>query len=274
MTDVQGGEAADAGAAPEAAVLSQETERDYDTEARDTGWRPKEEWTGKPENWKDAKTWVEHGDLRTSIRNEVRAEVKAEYDGRFKRLERMSEKTVKQQKEHYEQQIADLKAGRSEAIKKGDEKLVERYDTAIEKAKEAAKDDGTGAAPDADVEAEFVTRNEWYGKDEELTALAERHSRLVAEAYFKEHGKPMPYELNLKQVEEKVKASALWKSKNEKPAANGHAAVDGGSDSPAAAGKPTLFSKLPPEAKAQCAKDVKAGLYPNNEAWAKVFLDL
>jgi len=267
MTDVQGGEAAGAEAAHEAAVSSQGAERDFETEARDQGWRPKEEWTGKPDNWKDAKTWVENGDLRSSIRNEVRAE----YEGRFAKLEKMGKKAQDAIKQGFEQQITDLKAERREAIKKGDDKLVDKYDDAIEKVKEAAKDDGT-ADTDTDVESAFVKRNEWYGKDDDLTGLAESISLRVAKAYANEHGKPMPYDLNLKEVEKQVKASALWKSKNDKPAANGHAAVDGGSDSPAAAPKTdTLFAKLPPEAKAMCAKDVKAGVYKTNEDWAKVY---
>jgi hypothetical protein len=277
MTDSQGGEAAivETNAGAEGAPVS--SERDYETEAREGGWRPQEEWTGKPDKWKDAKTWVENSDLPTRIRNEV----KAEYEERFARLEKMGKKAQDAIRNGYEQQIADLKAERSAAIKKGDEKAVEQYDTAIEKVKEAAKDDGTGP-DDADVEAAFVKRNEWYGTDEELTAIAERESRKVlkeyAEKFQKDNpGKPVPplsYEKNLAEVERRVKASALWKSRNEKPAANGHAAVDGGSDNPGSApSKSPTFDKLQPEAKKQFAADVKAGIYKSSESedWAKAY---
>ena len=58
-----------------------------------------------------------------------------------------------------------------------------------------------------------------------------------------------------------------------KTSGNGHSLVDSGGDFPGGANRAEpLFSKLPPEAKAQCVKDVKAGLYKNNEEWAKVYL--
>lgn len=267
MTIEAGGEAAEVDTTG-AEVAPVSSERDYDTEARETGWRPKEEWTGKPDNWKDAKTWVENTDLPTRIRNEVRAE----YEGRFANLEKMSKKAQTVIKQGYESQIADLKAGRSEAIKKADEKLVERYDDAIEKAKEAAKDEGESPI-EADVNAAFKKRNPWYGDDDDLTAMAILESNAIVQAYGLKHGKAMPDDLMLEAVERKVKASADYKAKYEKkPSANGHADVDGGSESPGAASKPnSMFAKLPPEAKAQCAKDVKAGVYKNNEAWAEAY---
>jgi hypothetical protein len=267
MTIDNGGEAAVVEAAPEAAVSSQQG-RDYEAEARDQGWRPQDEWTGKPDNWKDAKTWVEHGDLRSNIRNEVRAE----FEGRFANLEKMSKKAQTVIKQGYEAQIADLKEGRNAAIKSGNTALADKYETAIDQTKDAAKDDGESPVEE-NVNAAFKKKNPWYGDDDDLTAMAIVQSNAVSQAYTLKHGKPMPDAEMLEAVERKVKASPEYKAKfGDKPAANGHATVDGGSESPGAAPKTnTMFAKLPPEAKAQCAKDVKAGVYKTNEEWAQAY---
>ena len=39
----------------------------YEGEAREMGWRPKEEWQGEPEKWRDAKEFVERGELYGKI---------------------------------------------------------------------------------------------------------------------------------------------------------------------------------------------------------------
>jgi hypothetical protein len=262
MTDVQAGEAG--------VTETAHQERNYEAEASETGWRPEAEWSGKKENWKDARTWVENHDLPTRIRNEV----KAEYEDRFARLEKMGRHAQNVIKQGYEAQIADLKAGRSEAIKKGDVKTVERYDEAIDKTKEAAKSDGESPLEET-VNAAFKKRNPWYADDDDLTADAILISSAVSQAYTLKHDKPMPDDLMLEAVERKIKASADYKAKFGKPSANGHADVDGGSDDPGAAPKTgTFFAKLPPEARKQFAADVKAGTFKQSEseAWAKDYL--
>ena len=35
----------------------------YEGQAREMGWRPKDEWEGEPEKWRDAKEFVERGEL-------------------------------------------------------------------------------------------------------------------------------------------------------------------------------------------------------------------
>ena len=42
-------------------------ERDYEHDAQQEGWRPKEEWQGNPEQWVDAKTFVERGEKIAGI---------------------------------------------------------------------------------------------------------------------------------------------------------------------------------------------------------------
>lgn len=245
MTIEAGGEAAvvDTTTGAEGAPVS--SERDYEAEARKGGWKPQEEFSGDKDRWKDAKSWVEYGELRDSIRKDVAAE----YEGRFAKLETMSKKAQTVIKQGYEAQIADLKAGRNEAIKKGDTALAEKYETAIDQTKDAAKD--TGESPvEENVNAAFKKRNPWYGDDDDLTALAIVQSNAVSQAYTLKHGKPMPDNLMLEAVEKKVKATPEYQKKfGDKPSANGHADVDGGSSESSGGKRAKTWSDLPPEAK-------------------------
>ena len=48
-------------------VTKTESTNPYDKQAREMGWRPKEEWEGEPEKWRDAKEFVERGELYGKI---------------------------------------------------------------------------------------------------------------------------------------------------------------------------------------------------------------
>ena len=48
-------------------VTQTENTNPYDKQAREMGWRPKEEWEGEPEKWRDAKEFVERGELYGKI---------------------------------------------------------------------------------------------------------------------------------------------------------------------------------------------------------------
>lgn len=272
MTDDQGGEAAvvDTTTAPEAVVLSQDTvaARDYEAEAREQGWRPKEEWSGKPENWKDAKTYVEHGDVTAKI-----SKIEKDYEKRFERMEKMHGKTVEMLQREHAKEIAALKDERREAIKAGDADKVEKLDEQIEELKEAGPEKPlTGKELEKHnekVQADWIKANAWYETDEDMSAYALGVSQ-------REAGKNpnISIEDNLAKVDAAMRKKYPEFFGEKKPTgANGHAPVDSGGDfnGTPPARKDSLFAKLSPEAKQQCAKDVKAGLYKDNESWAKVY---
>jgi hypothetical protein len=272
MTDTQGGEATavDTTAAAEAVVLSQDTvvTRDFEAEAREQGWRPKEEWSGKPENWKDAKTYVEHGDVAAKI-----AKIEKDYEKRFERMEKMHGKTVEMLQREHAKELADLKADRREAIKAGDVDKAEKLDEQIEELKEAGPEKPlTGkelVKHNEQVQADWIKANTWYESDEDMAAYALGVSQRLAAK-----DPNITIEDNLAKVDEAMrKKYPDYFGGKKTTGANGHAPVDSGGDFTGAppARKDSLFAKLSPEAKAQCSKDVKAGLYKDNESWAKVY---
>lgn len=252
----------------EAAVVedtAKDGERDFDAEAREQGWRPKEEWTGKPENWKDAKTYVEYGDTAGRL-SKIEQRIEKEVSERVGRIEKVNATTIEKLKQIHNDEIASLKTQKTAAVKAGNVELVDKIDAEIDKRKDA-----TPTTEEAkDVNAEFAKKHEWYGTDKELTALAVGISQDVLGA-AETAGKVITMEEMFDEVAKQIEKTAAFKERNKKPSANGHADVDGGSNEPGAPKTTPMFSKLPPEAKAQCAKDVKAGLYKTNEDWAKVY---
>lgn len=256
------------GAADRAALSSQD-DRDWETEARDLGWVPEEEFKGskKPERFKTAQEFVE--DIPPYVKKLLERQ-EAKLGDRLARIEKVNAKTIDVLNKQHKQELAALRAERQEAVKAGDGEAVERISDQIEKVKDSAAD----KEEVEDQNAAFKKRNAWYGEDEDLTAEAIRISKSLVEAYaVKNGGKQMPVDEMFDKVERKIKQTPEYKAKfgTGTTAANGHAAVDGGGENGGGGKANPLFSKLPPEAKTQASKDVKAGIYKNVEAWAEVY---
>lgn len=280
MTTEPGGEAAEVvttEAAHEAAVLSPDAgksaERDYEAEAAEQGWRPKEEWTGKPENWKDAKTFVEYGEVNNRV-----FKVEKDYAERFKKLEAVTSKTIARLQAAHEKEIAGLRAERREAIKTGNVEEVERIDGAIEELREAAPADRAerGNTPTAGspehikLIKDFTKSNPWMIEEPDMAEYAEKFSERNAAA-----NDGISFEENMKATEAAVRKRYPNYFANTRTAANAHAAVDvGGSfpNAPLKAGKG--FADLPAEAKRAWDNfDPKVKKELPKEKYAKEYFD-
>lgn len=260
-------------AATEAAVSSQEqdTARDFEKEARASGWVPETEWKGerRPSKFLDAKTFVERGEELTPF---IRAENKRlqerldrqekDFSKRLERLDKANEATRKTAQENYEREIARIGREQRAAVAEGD---VEKFDALTAERGKIKAPEPIEAPEQADPESVFKEKNTWYGEDEDLTAYADG----ISQAYLKKHPNST-LEENLTHTAERVRAAFPSKF-TKKPAANGHAAVDGGGDFPLPSGKSSLESKLPAEALSQAKKDVADRLYKSVDDWAKIY---
>ena len=262
-------------AAPEAAVSSQDTEpteQDYELEAREMGWVPDTEWKGdkRPAKFLPAKDFVERGRHVIPILNKRLKRQEEDFAERLEKMSKAHERTVEFVKASYEKQITELRGERVEAIKSGDVAAVDRIDKAIDTLKEAEPEAKPVAKDDADIpppQREWMKANPWFTSDYKMNKHAVEFTQWNASA-----NPNISFEDNMKALDAEMRRE-FPKAFGADTAANRDAAVDGGSDfngSPQR--KDTLFAKLPPEAKAQCAKDVKAGLYKSNEDWARVYL--
>lgn len=252
-------------------------QRDFEAEARDWGWVPKDDFKGDPEKWKPAQQFVEDGETVLPIVRSQNKRLKEEidtikqsYESRFEKMERMNAKTLERQKAQYEQQISDIKTQQRAAVADGDQ---EAFDALEKKRETLEKEQSEHVASDdkpESVQAAWVAKNDWFTTDFDMADEATRYSQWLAQ-----RNPSITLADNLAATEKHIKEKHPEKfggKKNDAAATNGHAAVDGGGAFNAIPGaKKTAFDQLPAEAKAQAEKDVAQGLYKTKEEWAKVY---
>jgi hypothetical protein len=162
------------------------------------GWRPKEEWNGDPDEWKDAKTFMRDGELFKKI-------------DEIKRENKTLKKTVTTLKGHYDKvaeteyarAVADLKTQKREALVAGDPDKVIEIDEKLAEARENKSrvvEQEVVAEPTQHPEfVNWVAQNKWYESNSELRAFADT----TGFAFTKSHPGVTPGEV-FKYVSERV----------------------------------------------------------------------
>lgn len=254
---------------PEAEALP---ERNWEAEAQELGWRPKEEYNGDPEHWKDAQAFVEDGErvlpiVRSQLKK-ARAELEAkdaEVSEKLERMTRLTQSMLDRQKAQHQSELDTIKAQMRDAAATGDvdeyARLEAKRDT-LEKSKpdEPAQDNST-------VESAWIAKNDWYTKDFELAREAQAYSQWLA-------GQPNPPDMasNLARVETYIKEKFPEKfGATPKPKPNGHPAVEGGNLFPSGGKKSQGFDSLPKEAKDAYSQFVASGVEISKEDYAKEY---
>lgn len=263
MTEV----AATAEAGAETGIADAPKGRDYEGEARKSGWAPKDEWKGDPDDWKTARQFVEYG------------EEKAEYDTRIERLEKSNRKAEAALKRQRDERLASLKAQKQAAVKAGNVEQVDAIDERIDAIKAEAEDDAEKSADEDSFEvvADWQLENKWYGTDKAMSDYA----ATISEGYANKHpGSSM--KANLAYTEKKVRekfpdydwtGKASLRKADDDTRANGHARVDGGGAFGGSGKRGKSASDLPSEAKAAADRYIKQGLYKDREAYAKDYFN-
>jgi len=166
---------------------------DYETEARSQGWRPKDEWKGDPEQWKDAQQFVEDGKnilplVQSKNRkleeklNELTAMVDRLNDSNRK-LNEWSQKSIEKEKAEKESLREQLRAARKQAVAEGDGEAFDEAERQLEQLKESPAQNTSGQLTAE--QQEWLNQNSWYGKDDQLTAFADGMAeRLNARGYY------------------------------------------------------------------------------------------
>lgn len=255
-------------------------ERDYEKEAREMGWVPETEFKGEKEKWKPADQFVQDGErilpiVRSQLKREreERERDKADFAKRTERLEKMTEENLRVIRERHASEIAELRAQQRTAVEAGDLKEFDRLEKAkdtLEKAAPKVEEAKKDTAKEDAVEvfkakvAKFKEANPWYETDDVMTAYAERIS-----AGFAQENPNITFEDNTAKTLAKMKEKFPDKFKT--AAANGHAAVDSGSDFSAVRRKDGLAAKLTAEERRHADQAVSNGLYKDVESWAKVY---
>lgn len=133
--------------------------------ALEQGWRPKEEWTGDPDDWRDAKAYVDRGEMIGKLKT-TNAEIKE----LKQMLAYMSEHNKKVYVAGYQKAIAELKAQRVAAMKDENFEAVAAIEEAIDQHKDAITqvqrqptvNTGESAQTKKELEAQWLAQNSWY----------------------------------------------------------------------------------------------------------------
>lgn len=135
-------------------------------QAREKGWRPKEEYTGDGE-WVDAEEF---------LRRKPFFDKMSKQSQEIKRLQR----TVESMANHYHKSVAiavdkavkSLRAERREAIESGDADRVEAIDAEIaqhQNQQQAVAQSANTVSPEV---IDWVAENQWFNSDQEMRAFA------------------------------------------------------------------------------------------------------
>ena len=140
---------------------------EYETVAREKGWRPKEEFDGDDDSWVDAQEFVKRQPLFDKIKSQSK---------KMKELE----KTVESLAKHYQitmkqakdKALAELRAERVEAIELGEVAKVEEIDQRISDVKKVPEPVAPSNVLPAEVEAFVEEQKDWFNKNQEMTDFA------------------------------------------------------------------------------------------------------
>lgn len=193
----------------------------YEAEAREQGWRPKEEFEGDPDKWKPAKEFVERGELFGKI-DHLGKELKETR----KALKMLQEHHTKVKETEYKRAVDELKALQKRHLEEGNsDGYLEASELLTDlKAEQKAREAVSQAQP-AQADPRFtswVNDNPWYTKDLELRDYAD----VVGLGYANKNPGVDPEEV-LKYVTAQVKSH--FKDKFQNPNRVRPSAVEGNS---------------------------------------------
>lgn len=150
----------------------QEATSPYESQAREQGWKPKEEYEGDPEKWRPAKEFVERGELFGKI-DSMGKELKETR----KALKMLQEHHSKVKETEYHKALNELKAlqkkhleeGNSDGYLEASELLTDLK--AEQKAREVVEQNAP-AKPDPRF-VQWVNSNKWYQVDADMREYAD-----------------------------------------------------------------------------------------------------
>lgn len=223
---------------------------DYESQAREQGWVPQEEYTGDPSKWKDAKKFVEDGEHIAALATKRKRDLERELDEMRVTLSQQQQVFARQaQKDRQERDalISQLEEARAKAITHGNGNeavQLERQIRSLENENQMAQQ-----FQPTPVAMAWHRNNPWYGADEKLTRAADG----IGQSYRALNPTASESEI-LDHVSEEIrKLSGMQGRRPQSP--------DSGSPAPKGGKKPTSFDSLPDEVKVTARRIIKSGAY-------------
>ncbi len=206
--------------------------------ALDRGWRPKEEWTGDPEQWRSAKEFMDRGELLDKISSQSR-----ELKQITAIVSQLSEQNRQVYKAGYQKALNELRGFKAKAVTDQDGAAVVKIDDAIDATKEAIRkiDDApspTQAVQETDAFIRFKENNSWYNESEAMRhwahgmglTFANRNPQVSEEKVYefieKEYRKEFPHKVRGQRELPSSPEGGSRRSEGGKGAPSGKAAFD------------------------------------------------
>jgi hypothetical protein len=241
-------------------------ERNYEAEASEQGWTPKENWKGPEEKWTDAKTFVERGEkiagiLKSKVeRLETKVESLTEANKKFGEYHKQ---TVETQRKKTAKRIAELEGQLAQSITDGDGQAYTVARNEIDDLKSQQQAPADDEAAWNQMTQSWVAENRWYVENPKLAAYADGISdRVRAEGYT---GQAYFSELSRRVHEDFPEAF-------ENPKKSKANAVDEGGQK-STGSKAQTYDSLPADAKKACNDFVKQGFMTREDYVNQYFED-
>lgn len=168
--------------------------------ARKMGWRPKEEFRGKPETWEDAETFLKKAEedypRKSAANARLEAEVKKmsrQIDAMREHSERVAQETERRTREKV---LEELNQKHLTAVAEGD--VNEAHRIVLERDKVVAPPQQQQSPRDRAVIEAWAEENQWYNDDPMMAEAAVKYEDLLAK-------RGVPLAERLKQTTEYVK---------------------------------------------------------------------
>lgn len=235
-----------------------EEERNFEQEAKQDGWRPKEEWQGDPSDWVDAQTFVERGERITGIlKSKVdRLEERlSKAEAANKKFGQYHKQAMEKTRKAAQQRVERLEELLAEAISNGDGQAYTQINRELENTRNnmPPAPDGDDSTPEIDpIGQRWLDQNNWYGKDPTLSTFADgaadrlRAQGFAGQAYFDEL---------TRMVEEAFPEKFKNPNRNKPSEIN-----DDGSPGSGTSPKKRSYNSLPADAKKACDEFVEMGI--------------
>lgn len=228
---------------------SSEQSTAFDVEAREMGWRPKEEFRGDESRWVDAETFVKRG-------HEVLPLVKAE-NKRLKREIDEIKATMQEFKAHhatvkqraYDDAVVALRKMQSDAVTRGDGDAFAQISAEMENLTAEVAKQPAPSGPDPTF-LSWKDQNPWYGTDPDMTRMADTLGQGLRSMNPNADGVEI-----LKAVEVDIRNAFPHKFSQKRSTSS----VDGAGRPEDRGGKKS-YNALPQDAKAACDRFVKQGV--------------
>lgn len=147
--------------------VNENAPRDFEAEAREHGWVPKDDFKGDDSRWVDAETFMKRADEMMPLLKAQNARQKREIEQLKKDFKRATSHFEGVEKRAYERALADLEQKHADAVQAGDIKAATAVVKEIKELKPIASDERDPKQLKAEAEEaldSFREENPWYDK--------------------------------------------------------------------------------------------------------------